>query len=196
MSRSLCEKCQFIEVDCICHHIHNIDNRTHIIVLQHRSEQKNAKNTIRLASMLYQKVTVLIGDKNDDFTELNHLPLDTTALLYPSDNASKLDTNNPKQNLTHLIVLDGTWKKANKLFFTVDVLKQLQQVSFEQLPENQYHLRKANRSDSLSSLEAIAYALQCLEELAMKPAYQALNAMMENQFKYMPADVRARYKSK
>jgi hypothetical protein len=38
--------------------------------------------------------------------------------------------------------------------------------------------------------------LQCLEELPMKPAYQALNAMMENQFKYMPADVRARYKSK
>lgn len=196
MSRALCEKCQFIISDCICPQIQSINNQTQVIVLQHRSEQNNAKNTVRLAKLIYQKITVLIGEHNDDFSELANLPIETTALLYPGESAKVLDDQCSKTDLTHLIVLDGTWKKANKLLFTVERLKQFRQVSFKQLPTNQYHLRKANRSDSLSSLEAIAYALECVENLAMTPAYLALDAMMENQFKYMPATVRARYKSK
>lgn len=196
MSRSLCEKCQFVLADCICNQLQSVNNKIHVVVLQHRSEENNAKNTIRLAKLLYKRITVLTGENSDDFSELNSLPLATTALLYPGEDAETLDNTSTDLNLTHLVVLDGTWKKANKLFFTIDILKQLRQVSFAQLPDNRYHLRKANRSDSLSSLEAIAYALFCAEALPMAPAYSALDAMMENQFKYMPAEVRARYKSK
>lgn len=195
MSRSLCEKCQFVLADCICDKLESVNNQIHVVVLQHSSEENNAKNTIRLAKLLYKRITVLIGDNSDDFNELNSLPLATTALLYPGKNVNTLDDNESGLNLTHLVVLDGTWKKANKLFFTIEILKQLPQVSFAQLPHNRYHLRKANRNDSLSSLEAIAYALFCSEGLPMAPAYSALDAMMENQFKYMPAEVRARYKS-
>jgi DTW domain-containing protein YfiP len=90
-------------------------------------------------------------------------------------------------------VLDGTWKKANKLLFSLDVLSKFIPVSFSSLPENKYHLRKANRKNSLSSLEAIAFALQNIENISMKNAYAALDKMMDNQFKHMPAEVRARY---
>ncbi|WP_372771368.1 tRNA-uridine aminocarboxypropyltransferase [Pseudoalteromonas sp.] len=195
MTRSICDKCQFVACDCICMHLQQIINQTHVVVLQHSSEVNNAKNTVRLARLMYRNLTVLIGENSNDFLYLKQLPLATTALLYPGTDSFLLDGDISDIKLTHLIVLDGTWKKANKLFFTIDILKQLRQVSFQQLPENRYHLRKANRSDSLSSLEAIAYALSCTEGLSMAPAYSALDAMMENQFKYMPAEVRARYKS-
>ena len=85
-------------------------------------------------------------------------------------------------------------KKTNKLLFSLDVLKNFNHVSFSSLPENKYHLRKANRQNSLSSLEAMALALKHLENIAMKNAYTALDKMMDNQFKRMPAEVRARYK--
>ena len=73
-------------------------------------------------------------------------------------------------------------------------MTQFKTVSFSELPENKYHIRKAQRTDSLSSLEAMAYALQIVESQSMSKAYKALDKMMENQFKYMPAEVRARYK--
>ncbi|KPV96031.1 DTW domain protein [Pseudoalteromonas sp. P1-9] len=194
MARPTCNTCHFVKTDCICAHVKTLSNRINIIVLQHKGEEKNAKNTVRLAELIYSNITVLVGETPEDFDALKALPQNSSALLYPTEDAEPLEDNNTALNLSHLIVLDGTWKKANKLFFSLDILSQFKQVSFSQLPENRYHIRKANRMDSLSSLEAIAYALNLTEKLPMEPAYTALEAMMENQFKHMPAEVRARYK--
>ena len=193
MSRIHCAKCDFIIDDCICDVIERVDNQTHIVVLQHKSEVKNAKNTVRLAKLLYTNITVIIGDIPSDFKQLEQLPKASTVLLYPCDEAISLERAD-SEPLTHLVVLDGTWKKANKLFFTVPILAQFKAVSFGELPENKYHIRKAKRADSLSSLEAMAYALQIVDRQSMSNAYKALDKMMGNQFKYMPAEVRARYK--
>lgn len=194
MARPTCNTCHFVKTDCICAHIKTLSNCIKIIVLQHKSEEKNAKNTVRLAELVYSNITVLVGETPEDFGLLNELPQKSSALLYPTEDAEPLEDNNTAPHLTHLIVLDGTWKKANKLFFTLNILSPFKQVSFSQLPTNRYRIRKASRMDSLSSLEAIAYALNLTEKLPMEPAYTALEAMMENQFKHMPAEVRARYK--
>lgn len=192
MSRQICKHCGFIISDCICDSISAVENQTQIIVLQHKSEANHSKNTIRIAELIYNNITVVVGEKDCDFSVLTNLPHKTTAVLYPSEHAINID--NPHQlNLTHIIVLDGTWKKANKLLFSLDVLSKFIPVSFSSLPENKYHLRKANRKNSLSSLEAIAFALQNIENISMKNAYAALDKMMDNQFKHMPAEVRARY---
>lgn len=192
MSRQICKHCGFIISDCICDSISAVENQTQIIVLQHKSEANHSKNTIRIAELIYNNITVVVGEKDSDFSVLTNLPNKTTAVLYPSEHAINID--NPNQlNLTHIIVLDGTWKKANKLLFSLDVLSKFIPVSFSSLPENKYHLRKANRKNSLSSLEAIAFALQNIENISMNSAYAALDKMMDNQFKHMPAEVRARY---
>lgn len=195
MTRPVCPTCKFLDAECICAFVKPVDNQTNIIVLQHKSEQQHAKNTVRLAKLMYNNINVIVGDSAADFEIIDSLPLSTTALLFPSDNAENLDSAKVSK-LTHLIILDGTWKKASKLLFMLPTLQSFRKVSFSRIPKNQYRLRKANREDSLSSLEAIAYAIQCIENKSMAPAYTLLNAMMENQFKRMPDHVRARYLEK
>lgn len=64
-----------------------------------------------------------------------------------------------------LVILDGTWKKAYRMFMLSTKLAHLPQVS---LPEHlanagQYHIRKVAKKNALSSLEACCYALALLE---------------------------------
>jgi DTW domain-containing protein YfiP len=65
-----------------------------------------------------------------------------------------------------LILLDGTWKKAYKMFKLSKNLCGLPQIS---LPEalasaGQYHIRKVAKKNALSSLEACCYALELFEK--------------------------------
>ena len=48
------------------------------------------------------------------------------------------------------------------------VYTQFKTVSFKQLPQNQYLIRKAPREDSLSTLEAVAHSLHLIEGLTLR----------------------------
>jgi DTW domain-containing protein YfiP len=63
-------------------------------------------------------------------------------------------------------------------------LLKFQTLSFANLPENQYIIRKAKRADSLSSLEAIAYSIEVLENADTQPLYKVLNKMMGSFIKH------------
>lgn len=199
MSRSVCNHCQYSQQTCICDAIDIINNSLNIIILQHPSEVKASKNTARLVSLSLSNCQIHIGECDDDFTFLSNLPSDSTALLYPAEDAILLDdkSQNIKQpsakTINHLIVLDGTWKKAFKIMQLTSELKRFQKVSFRQLPTNRYIIRKAPRADSLSTLEAIAYSLQLLDNQPIAPLYKLLNAFIEKQTQFMPEHVKARY---
>ena len=101
-------------------------------------------------------------------------------LLYPSAQANTLnprlieqiqtqgqacDNNQVNSKPLCLIILDGTWKKAYRMFMLSENLQQLPQIS---LPDyladaGQYLIRKVARKNALSSLEASCYALALLE---------------------------------
>jgi DTW domain-containing protein YfiP len=61
MSRQICKHCGFIISDCICDSISAVENQTQIIVLQHKSEANHSKNTIRIAELIYNNITVVVG---------------------------------------------------------------------------------------------------------------------------------------
>lgn len=198
MARELCSHCGFSTKTCLCDSINIINNRLKIIILRHPSEEKITKNTAHLLNLGLANCQIIAGESEQDFVSLQTLPKSSTAVLYPSHDAWCLDEQSSevnifKQTLTNLIVIDGTWKKAFKMRQLTPSLQQFKTVSFKQLPQNQYLIRKAPREDSLSTLEAVAHSLHLIEQLDVTPLYKLLAALVDKQTKHMPEDVRARY---
>jgi len=196
MARTLCNHCNFSLNTCICNAITNINNKVTVIILQHPSEEKIAKNTAKLLNLCLTDCQIIKGENNDDFSILKTLPVSSTVLLYPNEHAVNLDDNTEQpnvKNITHLIVVDGTWKKVYKILQLTTLLNQFKTVSFKQLPKNRYAIRKAPRADSLSTLEAVAHSLFLIEQLNPAPLYNALNELIQKQTQHMPEHVKARY---
>lgn len=196
MARTLCNNCSFSISTCICNAIEHVNNRVSVIILQHPSEEKIAKNTAKLLNLCLTDCQIIKGENNDDFAILKTLPISSTVLLYPNENAINLDDNAEQpsvKNITHLIVVDGTWKKAYKILQLTPFLNQFKTVSFKQLPKNRYAIRKAPRADSLSTLEAVAHSLLLIEQLNPAPLYNVLDELIQKQTQHMPEHVKARY---
>ncbi|MBQ4858243.1 tRNA-uridine aminocarboxypropyltransferase [Pseudoalteromonas sp. MMG007] len=196
MARTLCNNCSFSISTCICNAIEQVNNRVSVIILQHPSEEKIAKNTAKLLNLSLNDCQIIKGENNNDFAILKSLPLETTVLLYPNELAINLDEkaqSTKLNNITHLVVIDGTWKKAYKIFQLTTLLNQFKTVSFKQLPKNRYVIRKAPRADSLSTLEAVAHSLFLIEQLNPAPLYNLLDELIQKQTQHMPEHVKARY---
>lgn len=171
MTRAICNHCERPIKTCICCYFTQTANKVNIIVLQHPSEVKQTKGSVALLKHSLSNCTVFVGE---DFTEhqqlqtLIKLYADDLALLYPSEDAEELTGSNyvlgrSNKPLSTLIVLDGTWKKAYKLFQLNPFLHQLTHVKLANNVESLYAVRKTNKVGGLSTLEACCHALACLE---------------------------------
>jgi len=178
MPRTLCQQCQRPAIACICSFICTIDNPTTVLVLQHPSEVKQSKGTVALLSRSLGRCQVFVGEDFSQHAELNSMLENYQALLlYPSPQSQALPlTNNKLDNtdINHdkkrqqpklLIILDGTWKKAYRMFMLSSNLQALKQVCLPDSLANsgQYLIRKVARKNALSSLEACCFALALLE---------------------------------
>jgi len=182
MSRTLCSTCQRPEKACICAFITDITNDIHVVVLQHPSEVSQTKGTIALLAKSLRSCQVLVGENfSEDESFLQVMAQYQPVLLYPGEKAEILshkgitqltdlcqshEPSPDKDKPNCLVVLDGTWKKAYRMYMLSTNLQQLTQVC---LPDylascGQYHIRKVAKKNALSSLEAICYALALIEE--------------------------------
>ncbi|OUL58905.1 tRNA-uridine aminocarboxypropyltransferase [Pseudoalteromonas ulvae] len=194
MSRTLCENCHYPKSHCLCDVVTQLTHRTRIIILQHPSEVKAAKNTARLLQLSLQNAEIWIGESPEDFLPLHSLDQSSTFVVYPDEKAVMLEEyTQSSTQVEALIFLDGTWKKAFKLLQLNNWLTRYPFLSFAVLPTSRYTLRKAPRADSLSTLEAVAYSLATLENIEVAPLYALLDAMMQQQFDAMPPHIRSRY---
>jgi len=195
MPRILCSVCQRPQVSCICQFSSPVDNDILVVVLLHPNEVKQSKGTLPLLANSLSRLIVIEGEDFSQNEQLNELLLKyggQATLLYPSEDSVSLSTinsnsdNKGKQsincNYKCLILLDATWKKAYRMYM---LSKNLQTIKHIALPENligQYLIRKTNKKNALSTLEACCYALQILENTPNK--YQKLLAafVQFNQF--------------
>jgi DTW domain-containing protein YfiP len=167
MAREHCSECQRPLPTCICTFITNIDNDIHVIVLQHPLEVKQAKGTVTMLAKSLNKCSVFVGENFTDNIELHKL-LDRyqehAFLLYPSEHSKVIDRQREsKQKGKCLILLDGTWKKAYRMFMLNPFLHVLPQLTLPSGIESGYKIRKTTKSGALSSLEACTHALMLLE---------------------------------
>jgi DTW domain-containing protein YfiP len=134
----------------------------------HRDELLKPTNTGRLLAELFPSHTHIFEWSRTEPPEgIENLICDPSRqvlLVFPSDNAITPYTANfqaTQSQLRHtLILLDGTWKQARKMFNRTPWLAGLRSISPTSQAAAQYALRKAAHANCLSTAEAAILLLE------------------------------------
>ena len=197
MSR-YCERCGKARKACICRWIQVIDAKTELWILQHPSEAKRAIGTARILTLSLPKARLWVGEDFSRHDELNALladPRREVYLIYPGEDAipvSRLEAEpQAPDKVRTLILLDGTWKKAYKMWQLSTNLHALPTVNLDNAGQGNYRIRKSPKEQGVSTVEAGYLALSALEGESEKftPLIEAFNQMIEYQIQQMPEGV-------
>ncbi|MGF1683316.1 tRNA-uridine aminocarboxypropyltransferase [Photobacterium minamisatsumaniensis] len=197
MSR-YCEKCGKAQKACICHWIQVIDAKTELWILQHPSEVKRAIGTARILTLSLPNARLWVGENFSQHDEINRLLADPdreTWLVYPGERAISIGSLEADSGATPkkrtLILLDGTWKKAYKIWQLSENLQRLPTVNLENADNGNYRIRKSPKAQGVSTVEAGYLALSALEgrDVDFTPLLTTFEHMIEFQIQQMPAGV-------
>ncbi len=162
--RPRCYECFRPADRCFCVHIPKIDNRTHVLILQHRREKRHPFNTARILRSSLSN-SRLFADHLDGlaraFAELSFS--NEAALLYPGDGSQLLEELNSSDFPQQLIVLDGTWHHTKTLFRDIPQLRHLPRVRLAPTQPSRYGIRREPHILFLSTIEATVATLRFLE---------------------------------
>jgi DTW domain-containing protein len=170
MKRLICSQCKRPANACICGWITPINNFHQVLILQHPLEVNNAKGSAKLLALSLAQCRIVIGEAFDPLTlkELLYAPwFDTDPqqnvtplLLYPDGLVGKPTiTGTPLR----LIVIDATWRKSRKMLYLNPLLATLPRFSLTTMEASRYTVRKAQRPEQRSTLEATCAGLGELE---------------------------------
>jgi DTW domain-containing protein YfiP len=173
---------------CLCHTIAKRATRTRVVILQHPRESDVAINTARLVELQLERAERHVAVKLDEAPRLRARlsePEAPAILLYPGEGATDLATSPPTGAVT-LVVLDGTWWQARKLFRQNPELWSLPRYGLAPSAPSRYRIRREPALHCISTIEAVAEALVWLEpggfdrEALLRP----FEAMVEHQLHY------------
>lgn len=190
--RSVCTGCSRPSVVCICVSLRRISTQTRVVILQHPRESDVAINTARLVELQLESAERHVAIKLAEVPALTARLNDAAAppiLLYPGTDAKDLAAEPPTGPVT-LVVLDGTWWQAKKLFQQNPELAQLPRYSLSPSSPSRYRIRREPALHCISTIEAIGEALSLLEPAGFdrEALLMPFEAMVEHQLHY--AEVR------
>lgn len=171
-----CHRCLLGRTACICPWRAEMHMGIDIILLMHRDEVFKPTNTGRLIADVFPANThVFPWSRTQPPAALLALLADPArypvVVFPPGDDFEGLIHNAkpelaPQQKLT-LVLLDGTWKQARKMFKTSRWLHDFPVMVLNEVPEGQYAVRHAATEGQLATAEAAAALLvHCEEPLA------------------------------
>jgi len=184
MKRASCQQCLRPKSVCYCHTVMKVSNHWPVSILQHPQESKHAIGTARIAELSLSHCQLEVGERLDTGRTVLELP--QTVLIYPGDDAAELDSlvgSSPKT----LLFLDASWRKSHRMLMESPELQSLPKISLRPDQVSRYRIRKSSTTDSLSTLEAIVFALSVLERDSDKylPLLQTMDWMIEKQIECM-----------
>ena len=162
-----CLQCLKTKKACICEWITPISTEVELIILQHPTEAKRPLGTAKILSLSLVNCRIFIGENFTDHTELNTLLADEqyqhqVLFLDSSSQAISSSSNQAKQK-QRVILLDGTWKKAYKMWQLSTNLHSLPKVHLDTELSGNYRVRKAPKDNALSTAEAGYHVLSQLD---------------------------------
>src|SRR5688572_7841982 len=163
--RSVCAGCRRPSVVCVCHAVQRASTRTRVVILQHPRERDVPINTARLAELQLDGAERFVGIRLAEQPTLRARlsdPERPAILLYPGEGARDLAVEPPAGPVT-LCVLDGTWWQAKKLFQLNPELAKLPRYGLSPQSPSRYRIRREPAQHCVSTIEAIAQALELLE---------------------------------
>jgi DTW domain-containing protein len=183
--RERCYVCYRPRTACFCDVIPSIDNRTHVLILQHVKERFHAFNTARIVKQGLQNSTLLV-DRTANLAAAT-LPLNaSTGVLYPGPDAQLLSDVPVDARPAQLIILDGTWHHAKTLMRDISALHELPRYCLEPAAPSTYRIRKEPSESAVSTLEATVEALRVLEPetQGIDQLLTAFDRMIDDQVKH------------
>src|SRR5262245_48535657 len=149
---------------CFCGELPVVATRTRIVILQHPRERTHPFGTARLVGLALPnaRIQVPFGGNTGVLREQPELPADA-AVLYPHPAAVDLAALPPGERPSALVLLDGTWAHARRLYGHNPWLRQLRHVRLHPPSPSRYRIRREPRPDYVSTVEAVVQALAILE---------------------------------
>ena len=132
-----------------------------IVVLQHPKESRHPMNTARILKLGLTNCQIMTGE---DFS--HHQPLQTLLktrrcfLLFPKSEAIDSLALKKTEQPEVVIILDGTWKKARKIYHRNPALQQLPAITINHDQPSNYRIRKVPGDTALSTVEAAVILLR------------------------------------
>ena len=134
-----------------------VEARTEVVMIRHITERLMTSNTGRFAALALPKSRILAYGGGEAF-DATPLSAPRTALLYCSGPPRPLPFV-PER----LIVLDGSFRQARRMYKRVPELRDLPEFSLPAPRVTPTRLRKPTQPEGMSTIEAIAAALSALE---------------------------------
>ena len=155
--------------------------------------------TARILSLSLENSVTFIGEDFSEHDALNRLLNDYNyqhAILYPSESSLSVEQlsasslNGSEEQKLRIILLDGTWKKAFKMWQVSSNLQQLDTLHLPKDLKGNYRIRKAPSENSLSTVEAGYHLLSLLQpHRDFDPLLAAFDRMIQFQIDQMPPGV-------
>jgi DTW domain-containing protein YfiP len=184
-TRPRCLRCHRPAVTCVCADLPRVANRTGVHILQHPRERFHPVGTAPLARLGLARCTLEVPPARLTRSVACALELPArTALLYPAPDAVDLADLRADERPEHLLVLDGTWRQAKRLYLENPWLREIPHVRLSPDRPSRYRVRKPPGAQFLSTLESILEALRILEPETpgfdeLLDAFERMNARQE-----------------
>jgi DTW domain-containing protein YfiP len=154
---------------CLCAEIPALAPRTRVVIVRHETEIHRGSNSGRLAHLALAGSTLV--DYGGRLPPVE-LPVREGAwLLFPEGEPVHTAPIPPP---TSLVVLDGTWAQARRMYRKLDVLRGLPILRLPDAPMPEDRFRASPGPGRVSTIEAIARALRLLEGDAMATPLEQL----------------------
>lgn len=150
--------------------------------------------TARILTLSLPNSYYFEGEDFSQHSELNQLICDPQVrhfVLYPGEGSVEAQASmSHSEEKIRVILLDGTWKKAFKMWQLSTNLHDLPLLRLPSELKGNYRIRKAPSDNALSTVEAGYYILSILQpEQDFSPLIDAFEKMIQFQIDQMPAGV-------
>jgi len=162
--RSTCATCLRPTDLCLCSHVPQVANRTVVTVLQHHRERFHPFGSVRMLMSALQNSELQVVFHRAGRGLLCPVKVPPgTGLVYPHPDGRNLCALSEQERPPHLVLIDGTWSQAHRLYQDNPWLQRLPHYSIRPAAKSRYLVRREPHEHCLSTLEAAAEALRCLE---------------------------------
>ena len=183
--RTPCLQCLRPEAACFCALLPKVESRTRVIFLQHPRERRVAIGTARMAHLSLVNSELHSGVDFDNHPRLAELVASgEAALLFPGEGALGPEAF-AERPLKALVVIDGTWPQARKMYKVNSLLQQLPRVGFVPRRPGNYRIRREPAAHCLSTIEAVSEVLGKLE--SDEPRFDAMLKGFERMVEFQMA---------
>jgi DTW domain-containing protein YfiP len=188
--RPSCLRCFRPHTLCLCNYAEPVQLPIDVLVLQHPNERGKYYGTLKLLQALAVNVRVLRGVIFDRNELIDAIGDRSPYILFPGACAQPMSSVSTPQRSV-LVIIDGTWSEAGKIYRRNEYLAHLPSVKLEHAVSN-YRIRKQPKRGCLSTIEAAVLAIEALPNLgpqatqACETLKSAFNVMVEQQLLFWP----------